>query len=108
MEDKRLSVCRLCFLSVDPPSAPTGVACLQYFLAPPGGGRLESVVLPEKPDAVWSAQLKQSGTELPIDPVEGGWVGGYIVRAASEIAALALSRRLRQAVRVNGRANVVF
>jgi hypothetical protein len=89
-------------------SGHTAVACLQYFLAPVGEKTLDSVTLPEAPKAVWAAPLKRCGVELPADPADGGWVGGYIVREATGAKATEVSRKLRESVKVNGRDDVIF
>lgn len=94
-------------VSADLPKA-SGAGCLQYFLAPPGDDRLESMVLPTSPQITWSAQFKVCGEALPADPCDGGWVGGFLVQAGSQTEALALASQLRHQVRVNDRGDVGY
>lgn len=86
----------------------TGGACLQYFLCPQGGGRLESLELPSDATVTWAARFKEVGTELAPNPVEGGWLGGYVVRATDELTAHEKAKVLRRSVIVNGKSNATF
>ncbi len=86
----------------------SAVACLQYFLAPIGEKTLNSVTLPRAANVVWAAPLKPAGAQLPANPADGGWIGGYIVRGGNAQEAAEASKTLRPSVAVNGRSDVIF